>query len=609
MKRPGNFPILVFCLAAVALLVVFGTTPPLAREEQAPVPGLAVVDDWTHHHVIFSNPGTLQEAERNGKLPEWLRIVTHPRYRMQLIKRRGAEALVDELGNRGPIQGRMPFRGWRPEEEDSLHGDWLINLRGGGPAVAADKYPAKYTFAPIGTPSCSADFVVWPIDAPGASNQANILGTTNLYSGTCTGTVPTVAFAYFVGTGTAGTSPVLSLNGTKVAFVESITGNGTSTGSNFHVLTLGSGNSGCPSSSPCNGNAFGSPAAPGAPLNSAVDTKITMSGFVSDTRSSPFVDYVDDIAYVGDDSGNLHKFTGVFNGTPAEAGSPWPFVVASGVMLGGPTYDSVSGNIFVAGSNGNLYCVTSAGAACSTPSITVGGPGGTPGSILDSPIVDSTSQTVFVSGNNGSTAYLTQVTTSLGSQVNVNMGASGTDLYDGAFDNAYFTSVSTGHMYFCGNLASAATPALYRVSFSTSPPKMNSTMDSGSFQLVITGNTGTSTDCSALTEIYNTSASADYLFMSVKGPGFASTSTGGTAPAGTPNCNYTAGCLIGFILPTSSPFTFPTAANATTTTNLTSSGTSAIMIDNVSSTAGASQLYFGNVGAGTGIQASQAALH
>jgi len=29
--------------------------------------------------------------------------------------------------------------------------------------------------------------------------------------------------------------------------------------------------------------------------------------------------------YVGDDSGNVHKFTGTFSGTPAEAGAPWYF--------------------------------------------------------------------------------------------------------------------------------------------------------------------------------------------------------------------------------------------------------------------------------------------
>ena len=97
-------------------------------------------------------------------------------------------------------------------------------------------------------------------------------------------------------------------------------------GSRFHVLTLGTnGNSGCPNSSPCNGNQFNSPTVPGT-LNNAVGTKITMNGNVGATRSSPFVDYTGDIAYVGDDSGKIHKFTGVFKGTPTEVTSGgWPF--------------------------------------------------------------------------------------------------------------------------------------------------------------------------------------------------------------------------------------------------------------------------------------------
>ena len=42
----------------------------------------------------------------------------------------------------------------------------------------------------------------------------------------------------------------------------------------------------------------------------------------NDTLSAPFYDFAgtDDVLYVGDDSGNLHQFTGVFVGNPAESG-------------------------------------------------------------------------------------------------------------------------------------------------------------------------------------------------------------------------------------------------------------------------------------------------
>ena len=44
-----------------------------------------------------------------------------------------------------------------------------------------------------------------------------------------------------------------------------------------------------------------------------------------DTFSAPFSDYRGDAIYVGDDTGNLHQFTGVFLGPPTEnTSSPWP---------------------------------------------------------------------------------------------------------------------------------------------------------------------------------------------------------------------------------------------------------------------------------------------
>jgi hypothetical protein len=587
VKRPRDFAISDFHFVATVLLATWVMTPAFAQEDQNNDGG--VVDDWTHHHVIFSNPGTLQDAMLNGRREEWERIVTDHRYRMQQIKRGAGEAALTFDSRRlREDDGANPINTFRKrfwDRDESLQGDWFVHLGGGASGVAPDMYPAKFTFSTTAAPSCANDFVVFPINVAGGSSQANLLGVNNLYSTTCSGTVPTALFAYTVGSGTVQTSPVLSENGTKVAFVESI-----SSGSKFHVLTLDkSGNSGCPSSTPCNGTGFSSPATPGT-HNSAADKAITMSGSVSVTRSSPFVDYTHDIAYVGDDSGKLHKFTGVFNGTPAEVTTaPWPFSVASGTILTGPVFDSgTSQNIFVGNSNGTLYCITSAGAACTTASISVG-----TGVMLDAPIVDSTRETVFATANSLLSAELVQATTALGSQVSVGMGLNGIDLYNGAFDNAYFTNVSTGHMYFCGTQALATTPTLWRVTFNSSGT-MSSTNDGNSFQLVATGNTGTAYDCTPLTEFFNSSQGKDYLFLGVKSGGF------GT---GTPNCSYTT-CVMSFVITSS----FPTAANATTNTNLNGSGMSGIIIDNVSSLPGASQIYFGNIGAGTGVQASQTAL-
>jgi hypothetical protein len=583
MKRASDYVIRVVRLFAPALLTAWVLLPAPAQQGQAY--HIGIVSDWTDRHVIFSDPGTLTDAMMHGRRQEWERIVNDPRYRMQQIKRHApwaGQAGIPEISF--PREGHPVFPIFR---KSILHADWSVTLGSSIHGVAIAKYPAKYTFAPIGTPNCTADFVVFPINAAPLTNQANLLGVNNLYSGTCTtGTVPTVIFAYRVGTGPVQTSPVLSLDGTKVAFVESVTN-----ASVFHVLKLGTnGNSGCPNATPCNGNVFNAAAVPGT-LNNAVDTKLTMSGGVTDSNSGPFVDYDHDVAYVGDDTGKLHKFNGVFNGTPAEAGSPWPVTTFAGTVLTAPVFDGgTSQRVFVGGSDGRLYCFTSAGAACSPNVNILVGSGG----IVDAPIVDSTQETVFATAGNGTNAILAQAPTSLASQVNVTMGVSGTDLYDGAFDSAYFTSVSTGHMYFCGNAIATATPTLWRVGFNSSGI-INSARDSGSFQLVQTGQTGTTNDCTPLTEVLN--GSTDFLFVGVKGHG---------APS---NCNGTT-CMMSFSLPTASPFTFPAAPAVATTIggSLGTGGMSGFIIDNVSTATGASQIYFGNLQANTGVQVSQSAL-
>ncbi len=630
MKR--SCPLTVSSLSLAA--VIFLALPTLAQQNQSY--GSGVVDDWTHHHVMFSNPGSLQDAINNGTSERWVQIVTSPRYRMQWIKQNAPQPAATSTDTSGSREENLQdFRdpNRRHGNGDDSGGLWTATLIDG--SVAPDMYPAKYTFSTTSAPSCS-DFVVFPVNAAGAMNSGpNIVGVNKLYATTCgtsTGSpppIPTYYFSYYVGTGIVQTSPVLSEGGTKVAFVESITGNGTSTGSKFHVVTIGTTGTNFGSTTtaapvnPCTVYSNGTLTTSSCtvtPTNNAVDVNVVMSGFTSVTRSSPFVDYTHDVAYVGDDSGKLHKFTGVFTTTPSgttpPAGTimaevttaPWPVTVASGVILTGPTYDSVSGNIFAGGSNGTLYCINSTtGASCGTAVV---GSGGTGGAILDAPIVDSTEGKVFAEANNFTAsctsptatgcAILTQVTTSMANQVKVNMGFAAstssstyTDLYDGAFDNTYLTT-HTGYMYFCGNITSAATPALRRVAITSGV--MASANDGNSFQLVESGNTGTAFDCTPLTEFYNVNGNTsttpptpvDFLFVGVKNT---------SVP-----CAFNE-CVAGFNLTTS----FPTAAAATQTAS-GGKGTSGMIVDNNSTTTGASQIYFGNLNSNVGEQVSQSAL-
>ena len=67
-------------LAAVALAVLCAL-PALAQE------GLGEPHDWTHHHLIFSNPGTAGDAVRNGTYGRWVKIVNDPRFKLQQRQR------------------------------------------------------------------------------------------------------------------------------------------------------------------------------------------------------------------------------------------------------------------------------------------------------------------------------------------------------------------------------------------------------------------------------------------------------------------------------------------------------------------------------------------
>ena len=100
--------------------------------------------------------------------------------------------------------------------------------------MGAVNYPAKFSFA-TNTAACDADptpdYVAYSTGLSGSSTQASIVAYDNLYF-YCVGSTPLTYWAYDTGTGTTVlTSPVLSLDGSQVAFVES-------TGASALLVTL-----------------------------------------------------------------------------------------------------------------------------------------------------------------------------------------------------------------------------------------------------------------------------------------------------------------------------------------------------------------------------------
>jgi hypothetical protein len=689
----------------------------------------SVPQDWSHKHLLHTNPDTRDEAARKGTLAfeQWKEKLKDPRFALQVARKtRFVQALEHSPFSPEQLQWDNRHRRDPPPAGPDIHRDWS-NVLGGANSGAgkAGVFPAKFQFDINATASCANDFVVYTTAASGATDVAGVLASqtgtfaagtpangrtvtiangttrtivlttdsalntgtnfqvssntttnaTNLAAainrnGNTVGVTATSAAAVVTvtaithgaggnsitlaenitgavfswaggataltgGTGTAGqptivafnqlysscgttvpatywsyntgaaafteTSPVLSLNGTQVAFVQR-------TGTVASLVLLKWSSTGT----------VGAPTAPSSQTlanyrgcTAPCMTVMTFNGSPNNTNSSPFYDYIKDILYVGADNGTLHKFTGVFNGTPAEVTTaPWPVaVIASpGNILSSPVYDSGTGLVFVGSARtttgGMLHSVNaSTGAVVSSGQLAANNSFG----LDDPPIVDSTAQRVYAfvssdvgaSGTNCNTApcaSVYQFTTaftggSAGTKFYVGRGPVTGVLYAGAFDNDYYdyatgTAASpTGNLYVCGSLAATITrPTLWKI------PITNNVMGTP-----VVGPTlvSAAASCSPITEVLN--GASDYLFVSV------------TARGNDTGCTGTAaiGCVYMYNL---TGLTWGTGAVANAGLAATG-GASGMIIDNISSTTGASQIYYSTLTSpGNAVQASQALL-
>lgn len=444
----------------------------------------------------------------------------------------------------------------------------------------------------------------------GNDGQPTIIAFNELYStqgsvgGLCNQNGPSVMWSYNTNpagdtTGTDVTSPVLSLDGTKVAYVETRTnGNG---GAILHILKWKSGQ-----------GTLTTPVAPNQVVaswgsctagNSCV-VNITFGNAQPDSNSSPYYNYSNDTLYVGDDNGVLHKFGPVFSGTPAEVTTGgWPITVHTATVLSSPVFDSGSGNILVGDSGGQLSYARETGST--TGSCSSGSPPclGTPnialtGSIVDAPLVDGSTQRAIWFDGQDTTHFgeIVQTDMALGNQRTLTgVGGSGTptsNMHVGSFDHTYLTSPSNniaGFLYFCGknNGANRDHPSLWRVGFNTSG-LMNTTADGGATAFLdLVGTSGE--EASPVTELYN--GTTDRIFFSVGN----NSSQCGSGPGG---------CMMSLTLggawpPTAVTNTYPTPVGPNITVSggtVNQAGTSGIVVDNVSASAQASSLYFSFTG-------------
>jgi hypothetical protein len=507
MESTARFLRLGGCLSALVILgwVLTGHAAPPVQE------GLPT--DWSHRHVIFSQPSTYEQVNR---------ITSDPRYWQQWYRDNVPRALpVEEEGSPNAIL------------DPASTGDWSENL-GTGASIGAGNFPAKYGFQ-ITTASCS-DYVVFSTGLAGSSTQATVVGFKNLYSG-CGGIVPTVAWAYNTG-GQILTSPVISTTGgDQVAFVQTASSQGT-----LVLLKWGS------------GGTVGAPVTPTTVSNAAYRTctspcmttillKNGLGVAVDDTTSSVFPDYSHDIIWVGGASGWLHQITGVFRGSPAEVNTGgFPVQLsATAAFLSSPAHDQTSGLVFVGDSNGFLYRVTTG----NPPVVTKSGQLDHGTGLVTGPIVDSTAEKVYVfSSSDGSAACLGGVpcsavyllpalfaTGATGGKAVVGVSRvapAPNPMYEGGVDSTYRASVNaTGNLYVCGNTAGA--PTIYQIPITA-----------GVMGTVLTGGplSGSTTKCSPVTDVPNPNATGgvnEWIFASAQTNGLGNNCAG-------------SGCMMNFMV-------------------------------------------------------------
>lgn len=477
----------------------------------------------------------------------------------------------------------------------------------------------------------------WPgVNGSGTAGQPTILAFNQIYQGpgvgACNGSwnqngatkAPNTLWAYNTGSGyVVETSPVLSYrdNAKQVAFIQR-------SGNSLQLVLLhwaaGEGNARVPLV-PATAASAAAYAAARSGSSSAMYV-MTLNG-TSNTGStpaysSPFVDYNADTLWVGDGNGRLHKFTGVFEGQPQEVVTGgFPATVEAGMKLSSPVY--YAGNVYIgsqsagAGIGGKVHRIDAeSGAVSSSTKLANDNTTGIRESIIIDPVTNSVFAFLFNDGSvgDGSTCIVVAQNNNAcrvvarfaagfadGAQplqrAYVGRGNSTVStLYAGAFDEAYYTSADgTGAMYIVGGaFDDTFIPTLWKIPFSggaMGAPLAGPVVgikDCDSVGDCLTNNW----DWSPVTTIKN--GGSEHLYFSMAKKASAAGCTG--------DCMY----MYNLTGATWGPGLAASAALRTY------GGTGGIIVDNVSTEVGASQVYFahgGNAnGTGNAVQASQSAL-
>ncbi len=177
-----------------------------SADSEAAIP---VPSDWSHHHLIFSRPGSAELEKRARQDPRYWQ----QRYRHQFPVT--VPAAESDLNLAAQLQSRAKVS--PSKKNKKLHRDWQESM-GAGASVGAGNYPAKFSI--LGTSAncvnvAQPDFVVYGTGLAGSGTQASVVAYDNLYSGCSRLDLKTAANFAILGASTvtnAGNSVVTGAN-------------------------------------------------------------------------------------------------------------------------------------------------------------------------------------------------------------------------------------------------------------------------------------------------------------------------------------------------------------------------------------------------------------
>jgi hypothetical protein len=209
-RTPRNRNVVFLARCAALLLVAFGLVAGLAGSLFAQAfarsdGSIPVPRDWSSKHVVFTGDHMRENAGKTWNEP-----------------RAYAQWLLH--GNAPAGSGLVRWRRMqvpRRQTKQTIKKDWAVSLGAGG--VAQGMSPAKFSFNVNATPSCTSDFVVFPVNASTGNTRATFGSTfTAATTGATTLTItPTggaaVATTYTAGATNSGTTFIGSVSAASAA--------------------------------------------------------------------------------------------------------------------------------------------------------------------------------------------------------------------------------------------------------------------------------------------------------------------------------------------------------------------------------------------------------